>query len=893
MIDKEVCSMAGKSRLHVLMPVLLSLLMLICMCAVAPVSHAAGLDAQKHTKAEIINYVRNHPWNMDDVKYTSEPSVTQPYSLGKISSESSTSALNYLNIYRYIAGVSEAPLDESAMEYAQAASLVMAANNELTHYISTKPSGMSDDMYNKAVKGAANSNIAGGGKSLCNTILRYMLEINGDENFGHRRQLLKPEYTGAGFGSVKSTSGSYYSATYVNAFMNENKVISYPGQMQPLEYFGTGYAWTVVVPQTIDPKTAVVTVTDKNKGTVWKFRNSSDDPDYQYMRIDDGCFIFSPDDIIYRDGDVYNVTITGIPETVSYDVNMFNIENIPVESVSLNNYVPSTIKGRSVTGSSGVVFTPENASNKNMIWTSSDDTIASVKNYGSSNYEITGHKEGSVTITGVPEGGSGMVQFEFTVNPEPTGVDVPDEIIVGKGQSYLLKATVLPEGCGASCSLYGIDTSIAAMKEVSLSQREITGVKTGTTQIKVSVWYRMSTDTTYDHLRKTIKVTVVDPVKATGITINGPDKVDVGQKAAFTADISPADATLKQVDWTTSSYSFRHLGNGVFQAEKNPGKYVVKAKTRDGSGLEASKEVEVYGKYETPEAPQAAELTSTSVTVKSKSISGYTYEYTIDGETWQTSKEFKDLKPDTEYSIRQRVAENPKAYRHASDVSEPLVVKTPACTHKWDEGVVKVPATCVSEGEKLFTCTICKETKTEVIERGAHQYGSWTITKAATCTEEGTEESTCSLCGVRTTRAIPASGHKWETVKGKVATHKKTGLTDGTICAVCGTVLEEQQVIPVNDFKVTAKKKSYKVRSGRKTVIKTGKLYRIKNKKGKLTYKKFRGNKKIKVAKNGKITVKKGLRKKKIYTVKVKVTSAATSMYAKCTRAVKIRIRVR
>ena len=331
-MDKSGKRRKDKIRINALLSFVLSLVLLGSWGVMLPESNAAsygGLDAETHTKQEIIDYVKAHPWNMDSVEYASEPSITQPYSAGELSESTKTSALNYLNIFRYIAGVSETKIDSAAMEDAQAASLVMAINRELEHYISTRPDGMSDELYKKAVRGAANSNIAGGGESITNTILRYMLEVNGDPNFGHRRQLLKPVYSGAGFGSARSASGSYYSATYVDAYLNENKAISYPGQMQPLEYFGTGYAWTVVVPQKVDAASAVITVKDTKTGKVWEFRNNSDSGDYQYMRVDadsrSACFIFAPEDIIYRDGDVYTVTITGIPSPISYDVNMFYI----------------------------------------------------------------------------------------------------------------------------------------------------------------------------------------------------------------------------------------------------------------------------------------------------------------------------------------------------------------------------------------------------------------------------------------------------------------------------------------------------------------------------------------------------------------------------------------
>ena len=57
---------------------------------------------------------------------------------------------------------------------------------------------------------------------------------------------------------------------------------------------------------------------------------------------------------------------------------------------------------------------------------------------------------------------------------------------------------------------------------------------------------------------------------------------------------------------------------------------------------------------------------------------------------------------------------------------------TKPCSHAWDEGKVTKEATCTEAGEKLFTCTKCGATKTEVIAAKGHSYG---------------EDGKCTVCG--------------------------------------------------------------------------------------------------------------------------------------------------
>lgn len=63
----------------------------------------------------------------------------------------------------------------------------------------------------------------------------------------------------------------------------------------------------------------------------------------------------------------------------------------------------------------------------------------------------------------------------------------------------------------------------------------------------------------------------------------------------------------------------------------------------------------------------------------------------------------------------------------------------------WDNGVVTKNPTCTSEGSKTYTCPTCKNTRTETIAKGAHNYVTTSI--GATCTEPGKTFDKCSVCG--------------------------------------------------------------------------------------------------------------------------------------------------
>lgn len=115
-------------------------------------------------------------------------------------------------------------------------------------------------------------------------------------------------------------------------------------------------------------------------------------------------------------------------------------------------------------------------------------------------------------------------------------------------------------------------------------------------------------------------------------------------------------------------------------------------------------------------------------------------------------------------------------------------------------------ATCTEKGlTDGVRCSVCGEILTAQSEIPALGHNEITLPgKSAKCTEKGLTDGTkCSVCGKVLTaqKEIPMFGHKSETVKGKSATCTEKGLTDGTKCSVCGVVLIAQKEIPASGHK--------------------------------------------------------------------------------------------
>lgn len=132
-------------------------------------------------------------------------------------------------------------------------------------------------------------------------------------------------------------------------------------------------------------------------------------------------------------------------------------------------------------------------------------------------------------------------------------------------------------------------------------------------------------------------------------------------------------------------------------------------------------------------------------------------------------------------------------------VKQQVIPKTEHNSSNW---IVEKEATCTSNGSRYKVCTSCGKTLTsESIDKKGHDI----ITDTAitpTCTQSGlTEGSHCSTCDsiIVEQTAVSPIGHTESIIYGKTSSCIETGLTNGKICSTCGEILVKQDIIPTID----------------------------------------------------------------------------------------------
>ena len=231
---------------------------------------------------------------------------------------------------------------------------------------------------------------------------------------------------------------------------------------------------------------------------------------------------------------------------------------------------------------------PINANNKDLVWESSDETIATVTSFGL----VNGVKQGTAVIT-VKSVDNPEATASCTVTVKPkipvTGLSLsPSTWRDNIGESIRLTADLLPTDATIQDIIWeSSNNDIATVSSYGI----VTAVSPGNAVITAKAADNPS-------ISATCTVTVNPKVHVTSISISaGPSGTFYeGNQFSLAATVSPANATDKGITWTSSDNDVATVTSYGLVTAKSPGTTTITATSTDDPSKSASRTITVTAK---------------------------------------------------------------------------------------------------------------------------------------------------------------------------------------------------------------------------------------------------------------------------------------------------------
>ena len=261
---------------------------------------------------------------------------------------------------------------------------------------------------------------------------------------------------------------------------------------------------------------------------------------------------------------------------------------IPVTSVSLNSPSLTLTEGESVTLSASIL--PSDATNKNVTWSSSDETVATVKSG-----VVTAMKQGSAKITVKTEDGGKTASCSVVVEPKyiaVSGITLDKtSLSMYDDEEITLTATIAPENATEkSITWKSSDESVA-----TVSGGKVTAHKEGSTDITASV----------ENVSAKCVITVNKKIiHVESLSLSAIQKrLKVGESYTIECSVYPSNANDYELTYKSDDESIARVSNdGIITAVRS-GKTTIKV-TAEGksaglsiSVFEADDIYYTYGDY--------------------------------------------------------------------------------------------------------------------------------------------------------------------------------------------------------------------------------------------------------------------------------------------------------
>ena len=248
---------------------------------------------------------------------------------------------------------------------------------------------------------------------------------------------------------------------------------------------------------------------------------------------------------------------------------------IDVDSVEINSVPNEMVEDEQLKVSASVY--PSNATNQNLIWESSDESILTV-----SGDTITATSKGEVTLTVRSEDNPTLfASTTITVKPKTIVLTsiTPSQthLTLYRNEQATITTTLEPE----NATYKGLNWATDNYQVATVTNGIITAKRAGKANVTVY-------SNTYSEVFTTIEVTVKEIVSKTinlkfkGLSLNENHATIKEKKSASVKAVLEKNATVKTVTYTSSNPDVAKIGNNGEIEAVSPGETVISIMTTDG-----------------------------------------------------------------------------------------------------------------------------------------------------------------------------------------------------------------------------------------------------------------------------------------------------------------------
>lgn len=517
-----------------------------------------------------------------------------------------------------------------------------------------------------------------------------------------------------------------FAAETTSIIITANKTIAYPDDVIDYEIsIGSvkhlmGAEFKVIIPSGLTYVTGSALVVNDLEETLGCASADWTESSMKFTMYGDGDYSNNSNTLVLKFSCKINSNASGsvVPQITEIVLSDTNFEEISTHTnntggiVSINNRPISvtgvTLNKHNISLSTGdsetliAVVCPDTASNKDVLWKSSDITVATVD----SNGKVTAINKGSATITVTTADSSFTDTCSVSVACSHTNTTVHPakaSTCVTHGNNEYITC----DDCGIVIS--GSDAKLPLAEHTYYETVETQYLKSAATCVSKPVYYK-SCSVCGEKGTDTFEYGEVDLTNHIGDTYIVGQKVATCSAEGYTGDI-----------YCSSCDKIIEYGNVTSKTAHTPSDKwdQIKAPTCTESGTEVEK----------------CSVCGTIIDERTIPATGHTF-----GE-WKQTKTPTCTEPGEETRV--------------CACGETETREVLAKGHTLSEWEVTLKPTCTNHGEKKAICLDCGIEFVKEIPATGHQFGEWAVVKEATETEEGIKEHVCNVCGETETQIIP------------------------------------------------------------------------------------------------------------------------------------------